>query len=319
MFPPYLAALLLVLLQGPPSPAALRQEFLARLNVERAAAGVPALRLAEPLNVVAQADAEELRRNEGKLYDENAIPKIQRQLRQAGYVAHGWHQEFASGPDDPAALVSWVKEQYPEVFHSLLDGDYQDVGIGISDLHSTPLYTFFLAWREDESFARQTAALASMEEVCSQMLKRVNAERASAGLPPLTLDPRLNAAAQRHAEDMLQRSYYSHISPDGSAPIDRARRSGYAARLVAENIARGPTSVDEVMDNWLASPEHRRNLLHPGFTELGVGVAVGRNSVGNTVLWVQDFGRPLTSPALLSRPHPSPHTGRGGRTARRSS
>ena len=290
MFPPYLAALLLILLQA--SPGVLRQEFLTRLNVERAAAGVPALRLAAPLDEVAQANAEELRQNEGKLYDENAIPKIQRQLRKAGYEAHGWHQEFASGPDAPAALMNWVKEQYPEVFRSLLDGDYQDVGIGISDLHGTPLYTFFLAWREDESFARQTAALANPEQVRSRMLARANAERAASGLPPLTLDPRLSDAAQRHAEDMLQRSYYSHFSPDGRAPADRVRRSGYAARLVAENIARGPFTVDEVMDNWLASQEHRRNLLHPGFTQLGVGVAVGRNSIGNTVLWVLDFGRP---------------------------
>ena len=297
MYPQAVSLLLALISQfpsvlGPPSPAALRQEFLSRLNVERAAAGVPPLRPAGSLDEVAQENAEELRSNEGAVYDENAIPKIQRRLRQAGYEAHGWHQEFASGPDDPAALVSWLKEKYPEAFRSLLDGDYQELGIGVSDLHGTPLYTFFLAWREDESFARQTAALANPEQVRSAMLARANAERAVAGLPPLTLDPRLNSAAQRHAEDMLHRSYYSHFSPDGSAPADRVRRSGYAARLVAENIARGPYTVNEVMDNWLASPEHRRNLLHPGFTELGVGVAVGRNSVGNTVLWVLDFGRP---------------------------
>ena len=297
MYPQAVSLLLALISQfpsvlGPPSPAALRQEFLSRLNVERAAAGVPPLRPAGSLDEVAQENAEELRSNEGAVYDENAIPKIQRRLRKAGYEAHGWHQEFASGPDDPAALVSWLKEKYPEAFRSLLDGDYQELGIGVSDLHGTPLYTFFLAWREDESFARQTAALANPEQVRSAMLARANAERAVAGLPPLTLDPRLNSAAQRHAEDMLQRSYYSHFSPDGSAPADRVRRSGYAARLVAENIARGPYTVNEVMDNWLASPEHRRNLLHPGFTELGIGVAVGRNSVGNTVLWVQDFARP---------------------------
>ena len=236
--------------------------------------------------------AEELRRTEGAVYDENAIPKIQRRLRQAGYQAHGWHQEFASGPDEPAALVSWLKEQYPDAFGSLLDGDYQELGIGISELRGTPLYTFFLAWRESESFARQTAALVNPEQVRSRMLARANAERASAGLPPLALDSRLNAAAQRHADDMLQRSYYSHVSPDGDDPAERVRRSGYAFRLMAENIARGPFSVDEAMDNWLASEEHRRNLLNPVFRDFGVGIAVGRNSVGDTVLWVQDFGRP---------------------------
>jgi uncharacterized protein YkwD len=298
MFPPYLAALLLVLLQaapGPqasPSPAALREDLLARLNVERTAAGVPLLRLVEPLDRVAQQNAEELRQNEGAVYDENAIPKIQRRLRQAGYQAHGWHQEFAAGPDEPGALVSWLKEKYPEAFRSLLNGDYQEVGIGISEIRGTPLYTFFLAWRESESFARQTAALANPEQVRSQMLARANAERAAAGLPPLVLDPRLSAAAQRHADDMLQRSYYSHVSPDGEDPAERVRRSGYTFRLIAENIARGPFTVNEAMDNWLASEEHRRNLLHPGFLNLGVGVAVGRNSVGDTVIWVQDFGRP---------------------------
>jgi|SRR6185295_2371816 len=295
---PYLVALLLLLLQtapvleGPPSPETLRQELLVRLNLERLAAGAPPLRLAAPLDQVAQENAEELRQNEGAPADENTIPKIQRRLRKAGYEAHGWHQEFAAGPDEPAALVTWMKEKYPEAFHSLLDGDYQELGIGMSDIRGTPLYTFFLAWRESESFARETAALAVPEQVRAEMLARANAERAAAGLPPLALDPRLNAAAQSHAEDMLLRSYYSHVSPDGDGPAERVRRSGYQARLVAENIARGPFSVNEAMDNWLASQQHRRNLLYPGFTNLGVGVAVGRNSVGNTVIWVQDFGRP---------------------------
>ena len=297
MFPPYLAALLLVLVQATPaydaspSPATLRQELLARLNVERTAAGVPPLRFAAPLERVAQENAEELRRNDGAVYDENAIPKIQGRLRKAGYQAHGWHQEFAAGPDEPAALVSWLKEQYPDAFRSLLDGDYQELGIGISELRGTPLYTFFLAWRESESFARQTAALVNPEQVRSQMLARANAERSAAGLPPLVLDRRLSHAAQRHADDMLQRSYYSHVSPDGDDPAARVRQSGYVFRLIAENIARGPFTVDEAMDNWLASEEHRRNLLNPGFRDFGVGVAVGRNSVGDTVLWVQDFGR----------------------------
>ena len=129
-------------------------------------------------------------------------------------------------------------------------------------------------------------------------MSRANAERAAAGLSPLALDPRLNAAAQAHAEDMLLRSYYNHSNLEGRGPSARVRKSGYPGRLVAENIARGPYTVTEVMDNWMASREHKRNLLHPGFTHLGVGIAVGRNSVGDTVLWVQNFGAgaPLQAP-----------------------
>ncbi|MFL6193517.1 MAG: CAP domain-containing protein [Thermoanaerobaculia bacterium] len=284
---------LLAGLQGPPSPEMLRRELLARINDERAAAGVAPLKLVEALNQVAQENATEARDKEGlNLYDEHSIPAIQRRLRQTGYQAHGWHQAFAAGKEEPAALLAWIKAENPGAYSSLVDADYQELGIGISDLHGTPLYDFFLAWRESESFARQTAGLSDLPRARAEMLARVNAERATAGLSPLVLDERLNEAAQRHAEDMLLRSYYNHRSPEGNGPGDRVRKSGYAPHIVAENIARGPSAVDEAVNNWMQSREHRRNLLHPAFHDLGVGIAVGRNSVGYTVLWVQDFGAP---------------------------
>jgi uncharacterized protein YkwD len=91
---------------------------------------------------------------------------------------------------------------------------------------------------------------------------------------------------------MLRRSYYDHRSLEGLQPRDRVALAGYRAGQVAENIARGPVSVEEAMSAWMQSPGHRSNLLHPGFREIGIGCAVGRNAVGYTVLWVQDFGRP---------------------------
>jgi uncharacterized protein YkwD len=279
-------------LVGPPSPDAVRQQLLTIVNDERAAAGVSPLHLREPLNRVAQQNAEEARDNQGAVYDEQAIPRIQARLRKAGYEAHGWHQAFASGKEEPAALVAWIKTESPDAYKSLIDPDYQELGIGISEIRGTPLYDFLLAWRESESFARQTASLADLAQARAAMLVRVNAERAAAGRPPLVLDDRLNAAAQRHAEDMLLRSYYNHFSPEGTTPADRVRKNGYAPHITAENIARGPFTVDEVMDDWMLSREHRANLLHPAFRDFGAGIAVGRNSVGYTVLWVQDFAAP---------------------------
>ena len=241
---------------------------------------------------MAQQNAEEARDNQGAIYDEQAIPRIQARLRKAGYEAHGWHQAFASGKEEPAALVAWIKKESPDAYKSLIDPDYRELGIGISEIRGTPLYDFFLAWRESESFARQTAPLADLAQARTDMLARVNAERAKEAGPPLRLDPRLNEAAQRHAEDMLLHSYYNHFSPAGTTPGDRVRKSGYVPHLVAENIARGPFTVDEAVDNWMLSREHRANLLHPAFRDFGAGIAVGRNSVGYTVIWVQDFGAP---------------------------
>jgi uncharacterized protein YkwD len=289
----FLALLLLTLAQIPPSPEVVRREILAAINDERAAAGVAPLRLRPALDRVAQQNAEEARDHEGAPYDEKSIPRIQGRLHAAGYEAHGWHQAFAAGKEGPAALVAWIKKENADAFKSLVNPDYQELGIGISEIRGTPLYDFFLAWRESESFARQTAALGDLARARAAMLARVNAERAKAGRPPLRLDPRLSAAAQAHAEDMMVHSYYNHASPEGKTPLDRVRKTGYAPHIVAENIARGPFTVDEVMDDWMLSREHRANLLHPAFRDFGAGIVVGRNSaVGFTVIWVQDFAAP---------------------------
>ncbi|HEY0557555.1 MAG TPA: CAP domain-containing protein [Thermoanaerobaculia bacterium] len=289
----FLALLLVTLAQIPPSPEVIRHEILAAINDERAAAGVAPLRLRPALDRVAQQNAEEARDREGAPYDELSIPRIQGRLHSAGYEAHGWHQAFVAGKEGPAALVAWTKKENADAFKSLVNPDYQELGIGISEIRGTPLYDFFLAWRESESFARQTAALGDLARARAAMLARVNAERAKAGRPPLRLDPRLSAAAQAHAEDMMVHSYYNHASPEGKTPLDRVRKTGYAPHIVAENIARGPFTVDEVMDDWMLSREHRANLLHPAFRDFGAGIVVGRNAaVGFTVIWVQDFAAP---------------------------
>jgi uncharacterized protein YkwD len=265
-----------------------RRSFLERFNQERAAAGSPPLRSDESLNRVAQESAEQLRENKGAPFEDASFREIRLRLARAGYEAHGWSQSFAASPGDVGEVFSWWKTSNEDAYLRMLDGDYQDLGIGVSELDGTPLYTFILGWRESEFFARQTAGLADLAKVRGAMLARVNVERAAAGAPPLGLHPLLNAAAQGHAEDMLSRSYYRHESPEGLSPRNRVEAQGYSAELVGENISRGPLSVDEAVDGWMRSTEHRSNLLHPRFTELGIGLAVGNR----TALWVQSFGRP---------------------------
>lgn len=269
-----------------------RQSLLDSLNRERTAAGLAPLALNDTLTQVAQRSAEEVRGRNAEPPRPEDIREIRLRVAGAGYEAHGWSHSFVATPGDAASVISWWKEQNDAVFR---DPDYREVGIGLAGLGSTPLYTFLLAWREDEYFARETAPLLDLERVRAAMLAEVNARRAEAGAPPLALDPRLVEAAQRHAEDMLRRSYYDHDSLEGLRPRDRVAQAGYPAALVAENIARGLTSVDEAMNAWMQSRGHRSNLLNPAFREMGIGCAVGHNTVGNTVLWVQDFGRPRPS------------------------
>jgi uncharacterized protein YkwD len=276
-------------------PEALRRAFLTRFNQERRAAGLAPLRMMDTLNRIAQDNAEDVRKNKAAPFEKRAIREIRFRIARAGYEAHGWSYSFAVSPGDVEEVFSWWKTSNSDAHQRLLDPNMTDVGIGVGEYEATPLYTFLIAWRESEYFAQQTAGLADLERVRQDMLARVNAERAAAGVRPFSLDLRLNAAAQSHAEDMLARSYYGHESPEGTRPRDRIQAKGYKPELVAENIARGALSVDDAVDGWLRSRDHRRNLLHPRLTEMGIGLAAGKDRTGYTALWVQTFGTPQPS------------------------
>lgn len=111
-----------------------------------------------------------------------------------------------------------------------------------------------------------------------------NTERKSAGCPALKHDPRLTAAAQKHAADMANRRYFSHTSKDGRTFDARIRAEGYRSPG-GENIARGQATEAEVVEDWMESPGHRRNIENCSFRTIGVG----HDPDGN--YWVQEFGR----------------------------
>jgi uncharacterized protein YkwD len=107
-----------------------------------------------------------------------------------------------------------------------------------------------------------------------------NEQRAAHGLPALGYEPRLQAAAQRHAADMVERRFFAHETPEGLGPEDRALNAGYPTRQYSsgENLAWGTgseASPVEVVDGWMHSRGHRENILRDAFTHMGVGVTVG--------------------------------------------
>jgi uncharacterized protein YkwD len=110
----------------------------------------------------------------------------------------------------------------------------------------------------------------------------VNEERAEAGVEPLAYSGELQLAAQLHAEDMEANGYFSHDSLDGRNFVTRANDAGYAGQPSAENIAAGQQTPEQVMNSWMNSNGHRRNILSAGSNEIGIGRA------GN--MWVQKFG-----------------------------
>ncbi|MET9416634.1 sigma-70 family RNA polymerase sigma factor [Streptomyces klenkii] len=119
-----------------------------------------------------------------------------------------------------------------------------------------------------------------------QVTALVNAERAKAGCSPLTENSTLDAAAQGHSDDMAARGFFNHTNPDGKGPGDRITAAGYQWSTYGENIAYGQQSPSSVMDSWMHSDGHRKNILNCSFKEIGVGV----NNAPGGPRWTQVFG-----------------------------
>jgi uncharacterized protein YkwD len=116
------------------------------------------------------------------------------------------------------------------------------------------------------------AATLTRSEV--SILKVMNEVRATHGLRPLRLDGRLQRAARGHSRTMLRTGQFFH-----GAFTSRIRSTGVKAPRVGENLAWGVGVLSRaraIVNMWLASPEHRANLLHAGYRTVGVGALRGR-------------------------------------------
>ena len=145
--------------------------------------------------------------------------------------------------------------------------------------------------------ASSIPAPGTQDEASAAVVCLVNAERAQRGLHRLHGDRRLRLVATRQANDMVQRSYFSHVTPGGSDFGDRVRAAGYGRGHwwhAGETLAWGTQSRATpavIVDEWLASPHHRDILLDPQYRELAVGVAPGAPKPGVAgVTYAAEFG-----------------------------
>lgn len=102
-----------------------------------------------------------------------------------------------------------------------------------------------------------------------RMLDSVNALRSASNVAPVELNAQLNAAAATHSRDMSAQNRPWHFGSDGSSPIDRVRRVGYAGGLVGETISETYETELETLAAWMEQPDTRRIILSPEARNLG--------------------------------------------------
>ena len=125
--------------------------------------------------------------------------------------------------------------------------------------------------------------------MAQQVIDLTNAQRKQNGLPALQADTQLSNVAQTKSDDMRKNGYFSHTSPTYGSPFDMMRDFGVSYRTAGENIAQGQRSAQEVVNAWMNSEGHRKNILSKDFTHIGVGY----DSSGHH--WTQMFIGKITS------------------------
>jgi len=107
-----------------------------------------------------------------------------------------------------------------------------------------------------------------------KMFELVNQERIKFGVKPLVWNQKMADVGRNHSKDMFERGYFSHYSPEGKDVGDRLDQAGIFYTVAGENLALAP-DVIRAHNGLMNSEGHRRNILDPAFSKIGIGAVDG--------------------------------------------
>jgi hypothetical protein len=126
----------------------------------------------------------------------------------------------------------------------------------------------------------------------SVLVYSTNESRAENNLESLETNDLLVAAAQLKANDMAQRGYFSHDTPEGQKPWYFLNLVGYSYDVAGENLAVNFVDSDDVHNAWMRSPTHKSNILKDKYTQIGIATSRGIYKNKEVIFVVQFFGTP---------------------------
>jgi hypothetical protein len=122
----------------------------------------------------------------------------------------------------------------------------------------------------------------------------LNQERIFNGLSPFSIDEDLGHAAKNKSKDMLNRNYFEHYAY-GLAPWDFINNAGYKYLYAGENLAMDFQTSEGMVNAWMNSPLHRKNILSEDYEDIGIGVVKGvyveNGQEKETIIVSNMFGR----------------------------
>lgn len=139
--------------------------------------------------------------------------------------------------------------------------------------------------------------------VTATLVDLANDDRSAGNIGNLKINPLLVEAAQAKADDMAEKGYFAHNSPEGLTSWHWFSEAGYSFSYAGENLAVNFSDSVDVEEAWMDSPTHRANIMNGKFTEIGIATAVGEYKGKETVFVVQMFGTPrMLAASVAPRP-----------------
>lgn len=255
---------------------AYQNEFLRRVNNERAKAGLKPVQLGDSShNNAAQERAKELAssysyvRPNGQrdftIFAENGIEDV------------SIGEDYMAGVSTPdAAVDQWMNIDFTR--ERILNADATTMSVGHYEGGVYNNYWVLIFSCPENSYTNNYR---------QEVLNLVNAERAKYGLQPLVMgDAKLTAAAQQRAEEIA--TVNSHVRPNGTKWYTVLSEYGVTDAAAGENAAWGSVSPEEVVNAWMNSEGHRANILDPEARAMGVGYYYNSSSTWGHQ-WIQLF------------------------------
>lgn len=172
-------------------------------------------------------------------------------------------------------------------------------GNKISFLFSIFVVLAFIFTLNIPDILRNTANSSLLSAVLpGALIELTNEERLDVSLDSLTENELLNIAAQMKADDMAQKSYFSHINPEGKRAWNWLQDVEYKYQYAGENLAVNFSDSEDVTVAWMNSPTHKANIVKATYSEIGTGVAKGMFKGRDSIYVAQVYANPYTEPTI---------------------
>ncbi len=129
-------------------------------------------------------------------------------------------------------------------------------------------------------------------EIASTMIKLINQDRKDANKEELSWNTNLCQSALLKSQDMIENNYFAHVSPDMITPWYWIEKAGYEFSISGENLALNYSDGQAAHEAFMASPDHRENVLNDSFTEIGINYAFGKIDGRPAFVLVEHFASP---------------------------